>query len=51
LLEEPWGFGAKPFQYLLDKLQDPSGLTAEQAARVDMIAKEANRAGIAPPCR
>jgi hypothetical protein len=35
------------FVDLLDKLEDPSGLDPATAARVDRVAKEANRAGIA----
>lgn len=35
------------FRGLLDKLEDPSKLTPEEAAKVDRVAKEANRSNIA----
>lgn len=35
------------FRDLLEKLQDPSGLDAKEAARIDGVAKRANREGIA----
>lgn len=42
------GFDTLPkFRYFLDKLQDPSGLSPQEFAKIDGAAKEANRAGIA----